>query len=563
MSHEIRTPLSSIIGITNIQIQKNADSPDEAFLRISDASNILLTIINDILDLAKVEAGKMEIVPAKYDVAGMIADTVQLNLMQVGNKPIEFKLSVDEAVPVSLIGDELRIKQILNNLLSNAFKYTNEGYVRLSISTKPSSIDDEVYIIFNVAESGIGMTSEQIETLFTEYIRANSQENRAIEGTGLGMSITNHLIGQMNGKYYVESQPGVGSLFTVLIPQKASGYEILGIKAARNMEELKKVPKKNILKIKHEPMPYGSILVVDDAESNLYVAKGLLAQYDLHVETANSGQAAIKKVQAGNVYDIIFMDHMMPLMDGLEATKIIKEGGYSQPIVVLSANTILGQEDIFLNSGFDAFLPKPIEMDLLDKCLKRFVRDKQPQHVIDAAHETKENALTRYSSMEELEKIFLRDAQKVVDVMESAVSDDYSDIKTYTTSVHLIKSVLYNIGRTALSEMAHELEKAARANKPEFVRRKTPEFITLLKEVMELTRPDDPEDGIADDADFIREQFAAIRKACENYDINTINHTLDILSKKQFSNKTRRLIDEIKINVLRGEYETAAKYTNF
>jgi len=330
MSHEIRTPMNVVMGITEVQLQKDNLPPDveEAFSHIFASSRLLLTIINDILDLSRVEAGKMEIVSAVYEIASFVVDTVQFNILNVGNKNIDFSLHLDKDLPMYLIGDELRIKQILNNLLSNAVKYTESGRVELVLTYGGHTGPDTIDLIITVKDTGQGMTQNQIENLFDiEFTRFNLDNNKAIEGSGLGMSITYSLINIMGGEIIVESELGEGSTFTVTLPQKVKGNEVLGeenVESLQNLETAQKSLKK-AAKIKREPMPYGRILVVDDVESNIYVVQRMLEPYKVAVDAAESGHLAIEKIKDGKVYDIIFMDHMMPDMDGVEATRILRE----------------------------------------------------------------------------------------------------------------------------------------------------------------------------------------------------------------------------------------------
>jgi len=379
MSHEIRTPMNAVLGIAGIQLNRSGHPPEtaEAFSHIFTSATLLLNIINDILDLSKVEAGKMEITPAAYDMPSLIVDTVQLNIMYLGSKKIEFKLSVDPMLPVYLIGDELRIKQILNNLLSNAFKYTQEGRVSLSFSFEQSDKEGEIILAIVVSDTGYGMNAEQIGRLSDEFYRSDMRKNRSIEGTGLGMPIAYSLIKLMNGDISVESEPGKGSTFIVRLPQKFYGDEVLGKEAAQNLQNLELVRKalKKMAKVDQHAMPYGRVLVVDDVEANLYVVEGILDAYEIKVETAESGIKAVEKIQSGELYDIIFMDHMMPEMDGIQAVKIIRDMGYNRPIVALTANALKDAAEMFINNGFSGFISKPIDINQLDGYLTRFIRD--------------------------------------------------------------------------------------------------------------------------------------------------------------------------------------------
>ncbi|MDR0456734.1 MAG: response regulator [Treponema sp.] len=391
ISHEIRTPMSAILGITEIQLQDETLSSDmqESLGKIYNAGYVLLSIINDILDLSKIEAGRLEITPAGYDVTSLINDIVHLNVIGYDHKLLEFGLQADESIPKTLLGDELRIKQILNNLLSNAFKYTERGSISLSVSAEYAGQENQITLVFRVSDTGQGMTAEQTEKLFDEYNRFNTEANCAIEGTGLGMSITKQLVQLMNGEVVVESIPGKGSVFTVRLPQgTVAGSGLLGKEAAENFSrfylgkasQIKKAPR-----IIREYMPYGKVLIVDDMEINLDVTERLLVPYGLKVETATNGFEVINKIKNGVTWDIIFMDHFIPKMNGIETTKIIRKLGYTQPIVALTANVLTGQAEMFLANGFDEFIPKPIDTRQLNAVLNRLIRDRYPAETVEAA----------------------------------------------------------------------------------------------------------------------------------------------------------------------------------
>jgi CheY-like chemotaxis protein len=375
----------------------------EALDRMHNSGYMLLNIINDILDLSKIESGKMELVPVNYDVAGAINDTVQLNVIRSDTVPVQFVLKVDENVPSTLFGDALRIRQILNNILSNAFKYTDKGEVILSISAElpedaPEARVPEapeagktVTIILSVSDTGRGMTQEQLDKLFDDYSRF-IDANRQIEGTGLGMSITKHFIDMMNGEITVKSEPGKGTEFTIRIPQGYVDQGALGKEGIDNLQRLctgREAKQKLTTDIIRDYMPYGKVLVVDDMEPNLYVIDMLLSPYGLAITTASSGKEAIEKIKSGLVFDIIFMDYYMPEMDGTEATKIIRGLGYKQPIVALTANALVGQARFFLENGFDEFISKPIDIRQLDSTLNKYVRDKYPAETVEAARKLK------------------------------------------------------------------------------------------------------------------------------------------------------------------------------
>ena len=383
MSHEIRTPMNAILGITESYIYNNdALSADvlEAFGRIYSSANSLLRVINDILDFSKIEANRMEILSARYDLPTLLIDAVQLNMMYLSSTRTNFKLTVDPDMPSDYIGDAIRIKQILNNLLSNAFKYTQEGEVWLDTCFERKEDSDEAVLIFRISDTGLGMSEAAIDKLFEAYTRFG-EENHVTQGTGLGMSITKNLITMMNAEITVESEPDKGTRFCVRIPQLVADDAAIGKEIQKNLENLRfeTITQTDLAQFEREYMPYGSVLVVDDIESNLYVACGLLSPYGIKVETADSGFAALEKIEAGKVYDIIFMDQMMPLMDGIETTRIIREKGYTGSIVALTANATAGQREMFLANGFDDFISKPVDTRHLNQILHRLVRGTHPE----------------------------------------------------------------------------------------------------------------------------------------------------------------------------------------
>jgi len=307
-------------------------------------------------------------------------------MIKYENKPIEFLLNVDESTPSLLVGDEVRIKQILNNLLSNAFKYTTSGEVELSISTEslPQDSSDRIMLVINVRDTGQGMTEEQVGKLFDDYSRFNLESNKDIEGTGLGMSILKNLINMMDGEITANSESGIGTVFTVRLPQGIAGNEIIGKEGAEKLRQFRinydeKTKKTHIVR---ELIYPGKILIVDDVDINLFVAKEMLLPYGLEIDLAASGAEAIEKVKSGN-YDLIFMDHIMPLMTGIQTTFQIRkweelESVAGNPrkritIVALTANAISGVKEMFIDNGFDDFISKPIDLHQLDEILKKWM----------------------------------------------------------------------------------------------------------------------------------------------------------------------------------------------
>ena len=336
MSHEIRTPLNAILGMAEIQLQKEMLPPktEEAFNIIYDSANLLAIIINDILDFSKIEAGKLELNPSEYHTVDLLGETAKIIRLRYESKSIPFSIKVDESTPQGLVGDEIRIKQILGNLLSNAYKYTDDGSVMLEVFAADYPEDDSfVMLVFRISDTGQGMSKDELETIFEEYARFNMRKNITVTGTGLGMSITKRLLDLMGGDISIESEPLKGTTVTVKIPQKKVDDAVIGtaFKDGLQAEQAEYNLRSSQTQFAREYMPYGKVLVVDDVETNLYVAKGLLIPYGLMIETVTSGFKAIEKVKSGHIYDVIFMDHMMPQLDGMDTMKFLRETGTRNP----------------------------------------------------------------------------------------------------------------------------------------------------------------------------------------------------------------------------------------
>ncbi|MDR2952012.1 MAG: response regulator, partial [Treponema sp.] len=386
MSHEMRTPMNVIVGLTDLMLEDNEPvNVKENLRKINTAGNTLLGLISDILDISKIEAGKLELTPIQYDVASLLNDIITLNIIRLEEKPITFKLDITEDLPSTLYGDDLRVKQIVNNILSNAFKYTRKGNVTLGMSCTRTERDD-VWVSLYVSDTGIGIRAEDLSKLFSDYNQLDTRANRNVGGTGLGLSITKRLVELMDGEISLESEYGKGTTFRVRIRQRFVNDKTIGAETVNNLCSFHYTDnkKKAFEKFVRPDLSYAKVLVVDDMQSNLDVAASMLRKYKMQVDCVLSGQAAIEKITLEDpVYDAIFMDHMMPEMDGVEATMTIRSIGtrYAQtiPIIALTANAIAGNEQMFLENGFQAFLPKPINIMSLDLIVRRWVRDKSKE----------------------------------------------------------------------------------------------------------------------------------------------------------------------------------------
>jgi len=587
MSHEIRTPMNAIIGISEI-LTRDTSSLDANILEglnmIYSSADFLLALINDILDLSKIESGGLQISTGEYDLIGLVSDSVQLNMIRIHDKPIEFSLIVDPAIPAYFVGDSRRIKQILNNVLSNAVKYTIEGSIRLEV--KVWEIGGDTSLIFVITDTGMSMTKEQADNIFEAYARFHENTNYQIQGTGLGMNIVKSLLDAMNGTIEVVSHLGVGTCVTINIPQNKVNDEIVGRHVADALKQLQfhKISKANRAFVQ-EAMPYGSVLIVDDTASNLYVATNLLIPYGLKIDTADNGKDAIAYIESGKVYDIIFIDHMMPVIDGMETMKIMRNMGYTQPIVALTANAFSEHVEMFLSSGFDEFLAKPIVTHDLDAMLKRLVRaDSQKNPEAAAQARLHHSATPAFPSDSTTDTILidsvLRDIETAKTYIETLINrtDNFTsptrlnaeDIRLLTLAVHSLKSVLVVVNETSLSEKARQLEIAAINSEIPLILEEIPSFLDALNQAeirlraKLLSTVSDSDTSATDILDspanktILSEKLQLIQIACQQYDHDQAETLLNELKKHSWAEKIQLTLSEISTQLLRGNYGDAA-----
>jgi len=360
----------------------------------------------------------------------------------------------------------------------------------------------------------------------------------------------------------------------VRLPQKTDGMGIRGVIGKQTAENLKHFKHNSSIhikktKISHEYMPYGRILIVDDVETNLYVAQGLMAPYGLKIDLASSGYEAIDKIKEGIIYDIVFMDHMMPKMDGLEATRQMRCMGYTRPVVALTANAISGQADIFLSNGFDDFISKPIDVRLLNIILNRLIRDKQPKEVLEAARKEKEKlekaggpaGLGNQNIDARLAEIFARDAEKAIEAIKTALSNNFSaeeDIQLYIINVHSMKSALANIGENELSSAALKLEQAGRDNKKDIIMSETQDFLNSLDLVINKINPGSKEEEKEDNEEnlaLLSDKLRIIKEACASMDKKTAKNAINELNEKKWSHKINVLLSAVSEHLLHSEFE--------
>lgn len=620
MSHEIRTPLNTIIGMSEILLQKEElpESIQGELLSINEAGGGLLTIINDILDYSKMESGKFEIINVEYWLASLVTDITNQIAIRLVDKDVHLLVNIDSNVPMCLIGDDVRIKQILLNIMGNAVKFTNQGFISLHILAEKVS-EEQCRIIFRVRDSGIGIKESDLSKLFGIFNQVDTKKNRKITGTGLGLAISKNLAESMGGTIRVQSTYGVGTTFVIEVLETIHKDEetfsvqnnelekryfllyeenVWVIKSivsflrnnhlrycvCTNMKELQQlietkeftdfiIQKNNLLRyvdfiypLPHDimiyellsvgenyeayhsenlevylplfniqmlsllnnkrvsyqekrlvsyhttvkPMPYASILIVDDNRTNLQVAKGLMAAYKMTIHTAISGMEAIKLVKKRQ-YDLIFMDHMMPEMDGVDTVKEIRrlEGEYYKevPIVALTANALSGAREKFLSMGFQDFLGKPIEFRNLDQILQKYVyqgkdslKEYSDEEIVSQNDEPHiRNEIYVKSPCIDVERvlkyfdnnqsIYLSIVETFVEEMDKKSEEIHSlyekgELSLLRIQVHAIKSASEGIGAYVLSKLARELEQACKSNQLSLIEEKLPVFQEEMSDVL-------------------------------------------------------------------------------
>ncbi len=374
MSHEIRTPLNAIVGLSNDILEYQYQVPKEVLEDSNDiveASNTLLEIVGNILDISKIESGKLEIIPVEYNFKEELASLAKINKVRIGTKPIEFKLNIAEDIPYELIGDKLHVKEILNNLISNAIKYTEKGVV--SVNAQCINRGDNCTLIITVQDSGRGIKKEDMAKLFSKFDRLEVEKSSTVEGTGLGLAITKNLVELMEGKINVQSNFGQGSLFMVQIPQKISKMEEpLNKKQINTVGEVMGISDEEF---DEKIFEHKKILLVDDNALNIKVALKAMQTFNFEIDTAKDGEEAINMSKA-KAYDLILMDIMMPVMSGETALQELKKDpNFKVPVIALTADAVQGSSEKYLEEGFTDYIAKPFSKEQIkEKLVKIFIK---------------------------------------------------------------------------------------------------------------------------------------------------------------------------------------------
>ncbi len=501
MSHEIRTPINAVLGMNEMILRECEDQNIVAYAEsIRGAGNTLLGLVNNILDFSKIEAGKMEINLVEYDLSSVVNDLVNMIQTRADNKGLLLKLDIDPDIPKCLYGDEIRIKQVITNILTNAVKYTEKGSVTFKLSyEKPSDSDDDIILKIAVMDTGIGIKPEDIHKLFEKFDRIEEKRNRNIEGTGLGMNITEKLLGMMGSEMKVESTYGFGSKFSFDLRQKVIRWEVLGDYESAYKILLSK--RKNSYKEKFTA-PLANVLVIDDNPMNLTVFKSLLKQTLVNVDTADSGDSGLT-LSYDKKYDVIFFDHMMPGKDGIETLQELKSQAKNPnletPAICLTANAISGAREQYIQAGFDDYLTKPIDPSKLEEMLIQYIpKDKVVIVKVESGHEedTEKEEDPRISSLRSctfidvdeglknsgdvasyfpLLEIFFTTIKEKADELDGFFYE--GNIKDYTIKVHALKSSARIIGAVDFADEAQKLEDAGKSEDIAYIKEHHPGFI--------------------------------------------------------------------------------------
>ncbi|GHV07603.1 hypothetical protein FACS1894217_08710 [Clostridia bacterium] len=674
MSHEIRTPMNAITGMSDLVLREDMQPKIREYIGVIKNSGAnLLSLINDILDFSRIESGVMEIAETKYLFASLINDVINVIRVRVMEKPILFTTNIDCRIPNEMLGDVVRVRQILVNLLNNAVKYTQKGYVIFNARCDIAD-SEHAELVFEVRDSGVGIRKEDLGKLFGQFSRLDEEKN--IEGTGLGLAIARNLARVMGGDITVTSEFGVGSTFTAKFPQKFAKYtpfasvesprakrclvydsrELYADSVARTIRDLgvecrtvrnhaefrdaavhgkykfvfmSSLLHKDVAEIIHERQPeaipvlitnFGDsynrnmrviampasplglanvlngvleeheggkveqahfiapdarVLIVDDISTNLMVAEGLMKPYKMQIDTAASGRDAVD-MAARRDYDIIFMDHMMPGMDGVEATARIRSFGFEHAIVALTANAIHGVRDMFLQSGMDDLLTKPIDLRHLNDILEHWLPEHK-QIAVKPKEEPKEDpGFIEIEGVDVLKGIEYSggSAEYYVKVLETFCRNGLSytktvggclasnDMEMYIISVHALKSATANIGAEAVSAMALDLESAARRGDVKYVEQNTAQFLDSLDEL--LNKINKTLDTLAN-SDAIKaaisvsamvEMLERLEAAAEDYDVDTCGDiAISLEGARWDDDRDAALVSEISKNILHGDFD--------
>ena len=585
MSHEIRTPINAVLGMNEMILRESSDPQILEYAEnIRTAGNTLLGLVNDILDFSKIEAGKMEIIPVEYALSSLLNDLVNMIQARAEKKGLEFNINAEWSLPSDLYGDEIRFKQIVTNILTNAVKYTEKGSVTLTVTSRKID-DDTARIRVSVKDTGIGIKQEDLKKLYSAFERIEEKRNRTIEGTGLGMNITQRLLEMMGSQLEVHSVYGEGSDFSFELVQKVVNWHPIG-----DFEESYRHALSQHKKYREKfTAPTAKILVVDDTVMNLTVIKGLLKQTKVKIDTADSGYEALNLVTK-NRYDIIFLDHRMPGIDGIETLQRMKKLADNlnndTPVISLTANAISGARQIYIDAGFQDYLTKPIDSAKLEEMMIEYL----PAEKVKDADENSDDDETADAAPEKSLPDWLKNVSGIntadglkncgdvdsyldaLTVFAQSVTSGAKEIanfyhacdwKNYTTKVHALKSSARVIGANELSEKARRLEDAGNSGYINEINDSTDGMLELYISFADKLAPliqteDDDSDKPLIDDDALAEAYEALNEAAAGFDYDTAMFVLDSLADYRIPEDQRDKFSQIKSAVSKPDWEALA-----
>lgn len=548
MSHEIRTPMNAICGMSEFIIRDTVDAAArENAQQIKNAASSLLSIINDILDFSKIEAGRMEILDAPYQLHSVLNDVMTMMNIRLEKKPVKLRLEIEPKLPSRLVGDELRIKQILINILNNAVKFTDKGSITLRMWQEPvkegqaeGGQNQRIRIFYQVEDSGRGIKPEDLKKLFCSFSQVDTKRNRGVEGTGLGLAISQRLAEAMGGRIEVSSRYGSGTTFTWSVVNEVEDSVPIGEIPRSGAADEGTVFQNGFI------APKASVLVVDDNLVNLKVAEGILKPYQMQVTLAESGKEAVLLAEAKH-YDIIFMDHMMPEMDGVEALKEIRRlpGQENSVIIALTANAISGMREMYLEEGFQDYLAKPIEMSKMQEILKKHLS----QNLLEKCEKRKSAENGCWKRSEVLHQVYL-EGRKKLELLPKLIQE--TDFRAYMIEVHALKSVAAAIGKMELSQMAKEHEMAAKAGDRKYIYEHFPELFdsyrTLVEQLAEAfeEKPPDEEPLLLEEIPPEKWKcfLQKLKEAVEDFDLDAMEEITKELRRHKMKDDQRKAVQE-------------------
>lgn len=601
MSHELRTPINTILGLNELIIRESQDEAIKEYaLDIRQAGNILLTLVSDILDYTKLEAGQMTLMEGIYDISSLLNDLINGISLQLRKKKLDLKLDIADDIPYKLSGDEIHIRQVIGNLLTNAVKYTEEGDITLHLDWNKIS-DDEIEIEIAVKDTGIGIKEQDIPRLFGVFQRMNSTVRSKNERTGLGLAITKRLVQMMGGELQVQSTYGKGSTFSFKVVQKVVDAAPLGDFEKQYYESLHSTENYRQKFI----APMGRIMIVDDNAMNLAVAQGLLKQTRLQIDVAGSGEECLELLKR-KTYHLICLDHMMPVMDGVETLHMIRamEGNPSAdvPVIALTANAVAGAREFYLKEGFQDYLTKPIDADKFENMLIQYLPDNvvyltQGEHVdrdyekenAELASDVREsqlyvigfnirNGLKYMGGDKALYSKVLHDFHLILQEKEEALKDflKKGDMHGYAIIVHSLKGNARNVGADGLADEAFELEKMSKAGRTEDVEVRSPILFNMMKNMRnglkayldneakeeEISRQPEGKKQKRISEDDWRQALIELAGRLDDFDGDSVNEKLEELKKYDRPESDKKMLRLCEKAVKDYAYDVALEVVN-